>query len=358
MKLSEAKYAFTFDDLMLIPQHSDVKSRKAPDVRTKLSDTRSLDIPIVSAPMNTVTEHHMMKVMSDLGGSSVLHRYMSSDDQLRECIEALKGKNSRRFFVAVGASGDFVERAYRLYDTLGIADFCVDVANGHSEICIRAIEALMSKMDKLNIMAGNVCTYEGTMRLAEAGAGIIRVGVGPGSMCKTRIVTGHGVPQLSAIEDCARVKDDYDDVTIIADGGIRNSGDIVKALAAGADAVMLGGLLAGADETPGEIYELEFRGALHQKMGKFKRYAGMASEEGRKFNGWFTEEDASFIPEGESVEVPYKGPVKSVIDNLVGGLRVGMSYAGAMSIKDLQENAEWVRVTENGRVEGTPHGKK
>lgn len=353
MKLKEAKYAFTFDDVMLIPQYSEVKSRKSPDVKAKLSDTLTLDIPIITAPMNTVTEHNMMKAMADLGGSSVLHRYMSSDDQLKQCVEALMGRNNRHFFVAIGATGDFIERAYRLYDTLGITSFCVDVANGHSEICLRAVEAIMKKInrdDRMNLMAGNVCTAEGAIRLAEAGANIIRVGVGPGSMCKTRIVTGHGVPQLTAIEECARVKDLYDDVSIVADGGLRNSGDIVKALAVGADAVMIGGLVAGADETPGkEVADFSGR--------KYKQYAGMASEEGRKFNGWFTEEDASFIPEGESTMVNSKGPVKNIIDGLVGGLRSGMSYAGAMSIKELQENAEWVRVTENGRVEGTPHGK-
>ncbi len=346
-KLKAASLAFTFDDFVLAPQYSTVPSRKSPSVATDLADIK-FQIPIVASPMNTVTEWQMMVAMHELGGTSVLHRYMSSDDQLQQCIKAVRA-GGREFFVAVGATGDFLERAYKIYDTLGIINFCIDVANGHSELCLKAVEALRLKIPKSIVMAGNVCSYEGAYRLANAGAEIIRVGIGPGSMCKTRVVTGHGIPQLSSIEDCARTKEKFPSLSIVADGGIRGSGDIVKALAIGADAVMLGGLLAGTDETPGEIIGEDFM--------KRKKYAGMASEEGRAFNGWFTEIKASFIPEGESTEVLYKGPVKNVIEKLIGGLQSGMSYSGAYTLPQLRENAEWRRVTENGRVEGTPHGK-
>lgn len=373
MKLLDARFALTFDDLMLVPQHSKVKSRKDPDVSTNLTKLLQLKIPIISAPMNTITESNMMVGMELLGGSSVLHRYMTHEEQFQHCQKAIQN-GAKNFFVAIGASGDFLDRAYRLWDTLGIMNFCVDVANGHSEICLNAVQSLRKKIPTARIMAGNVCSRDGAIRLADVGTDIVRVGVGPGSMCKTRIVTGHGVPQLSAIEECAEVTR-YHNLSVVADGGIRNSGDIVKALAAGADAVMLGGLLAGTDETPGDIvdYDTALPGAYnlskmtilpelsenwYKKTGRYKTYAGMASEEGRKFNGWFTEENASFIPEGESTEVPCKGPVKNIVDNLVGGLKVGMSYAGSHSIKDLQENAEWVRVTPNGFKEGTPHGKQ
>lgn len=345
--------AFTFDDLMLVPQHSTIKSRKDPDVSTVIGDL-VLQVPIIAAPMNTITEHQMMLAMHRLGATSVLHRYMTVEQQIQEIVKNGKERPYPNFFVAVGATGDYLDRAARLYDTLGIRHFCVDMANGHSDICLKATEALANVGDsRYIIMAGNVCTYEGAYRLMDAGAHIIRVGVGPGSVCKTRIVTGHGVPQLTAIAECVRAKEDHKVATsIVADGGIRNSGDIVKALAMGADAVMVGGLLAGTTETPGDIVHLEVNGS------DYKTFAGMASEEGRKFNGWFNETDASFVPEGEATEVPYKGPVEKIINNLVGGLRSGMTYAGANDLYELYENAEWVRVTHNGFVEGTPHGKR
>jgi IMP dehydrogenase len=347
MKLAEAKTTYTFDDLMLVPQYSEIKSRKQPDVSTQIGKMK-LDIPIISAPMNTVTEHAMLKKMSALGGVGVLHRYMSVEDQIQQIVKTPRSN----YFIAIGAVGDYLDRAYRLHDTLGAVNFCIDVANGHSKVCIDAVAALRKKIPKANIMAGNVCSRRGAFMLADVGADIIRCGVGGGSMCKTRIVTGHGVPQLSALEECVSVREIFNEVSFVADGGIRNSGDIVKALAIGCDAVMIGGLLAGTDETPGEVYY----SAGFSKP--YKTYAGMASEEGRKFNGWFTEEDASFIPEGESTQIPCKGPAKNVIDNLVGGLKVGMSYAGALSIQQLQENAEWVKITNSGITEGKPHGVK
>jgi len=197
-------------------------------------------------------------------------------------------------------------------------------------------------------MAGNVCTYDGAMRLAKAGANLLRVGVGPGAVCKTRMVTGHGVPQLSALEECVSIQKFYD-VTIIADGGIRSSGDIVKALAIGADTVMLGSLLAGTSDTPGETHKNPETGML------YKYYHGMASTEGRA--SWYDRAKTSYVPEGESIKVPYKGDTNKIIDELMGGLRSGMSYSGAGNLKELWKNACWMRVTPSGWREGTPHGK-
>jgi len=345
MKLSEAKIAHTFDDVLLVPSYSTIRSRKDPDTTTNIGSI-SLKIPIISAPMNTVTEWQMMSSMHQLGGTSVLHRYISQEDQLQQCVKALK-EGARNFFVAIGATGDFLERAYRLHDTLGISSFCVDVANGHSETCIRAVEKLSGR--GFNIMAGNVCTYEAAYHLASFGAASIRVGIGPGSACTTRLVTGFGMPQLSAIEDCMRVKESFSNVSIVADGGIRTSGDIVKALAIGADATIIGGLLAGTDESPGDTQRDTETGQL------YKYYHGMASEEGRK--EWFEGENASYVPEGASFKVFHKGSALKIIEQLVGGVKVGMSYAGANNLKELRENAEWVRVTDNGRREGNPNRK-
>jgi IMP dehydrogenase len=197
-------------------------------------------------------------------------------------------------------------------------------------------------------MAGDVCSYEGAYRLAEAGCTSIRVGIGPGSICKTRTITGHGVPQLSAIEDCARIKEKFPEVAIIADGGIRNSGDAVKCLAIGADAVMVGGLLAGTEETPGQT--------LRDEEGNlYKMYSGMASEEARM--SYYNKEDSLFVPEGVSVKIPFKGSAKKIVQTFVGGIKVGMSYSDARTLKELTEKAQWVRITNGGLRESVPHAK-
>ncbi len=357
--LSEAPLAFTFDDFTLAPVYSEVMSRKNPDTASSLMLNYDLRVPIISSPMNTITEHQMVIAMVEAGASAVLHRYGSIEAMEVSLKEILKKVPPESFFVAVGATGDYLDRA-RSAIRMGAKNFCIDVANGDSKICLEAVRALGGLIatyglgSGADIMAGNVCTEAGAERLADRGATIIRVGIGPGSMCTTRVVTGHGVPQLTAIENCVRGARRYG-AGVVADGGIRSSGDIVKALAIGADAVMVGGLLAGTSETPGKpIY------ADDAKVGDFpthKLYAGMASEEGRGLNGWFDRTKTSYVPEGVSIEVPYKGSVKPIIETLANGLKVGMSYCNANNLFQLRENSRWVRVTENGRVEGTPHGK-
>ena len=345
-KLSEAPVAYTFDDFTLNPVHSTLRSRKEPDTKTKIGDI-TYTVPIIASPMNTVTEQSMILCLRELGGCSVLHRYMSIGEQLDICT-SLYGGTYFPHYVAVGATGDYLERVDALLD-IGVKHFCVDVANGHSQMCIDAVLEIAKKGSSIQIMAGDVCNMDGAYRLADAGCTSIRIGIGPGSMCTTRIVTGHGVPQLTAIEDCARIKAHYPDVCLIADGGIRSSGDIVKAIAIGADAVMLGNLLAGTEESPGQTFKNE-NGTLS------KSYAGMASEQGRA--EWFDKSSTSYVPEGVSTTIPFKGSAKKVVENLVGGLRVGMSYCDAHNLQELRDNAQWVRVTNAGHREGTPHGKK
>lgn len=337
--------AVTFDDVTLVPNYSTVKSRKDPDV-----SSAGLEIPIVAAPMNTVCEYRMARKLDQLGGIGVIHRYMSIENQLSQLWDFWdtdKSKEDLPFF-AIGATGDFLERAAELYKN-DVRKFCIDVASGDSESCVNAVIALRKNAPDAVIMAGNVCTKEGYERLAEAGTNWIRVGVGSGAMCKTRVVTGHGVPQITALMWAAKAKEKYPDTVLVSDGGTRTSGDIVKALAI-ADVVMLGSLLAGTEEAPGETKVV---------AGKsFKLYAGMASEDGRALNSWFDRSKTSFVPEGEAVLLPYKGPVGPVLDNLMGGLKVGMSYAGALNLKELREKATFIKITANGMVEGTPHGKK
>jgi len=336
MKFTEA---YTYDDLMLVPKYSTIRSRKQPDVSTRLG-TLNLEVPIVSAPMNTITEGDMLHLMRGAGGAAVMHRFISPEDQ------AIMIGSPPRYgtFAAIGVDGAAEERAEILY-AAGVRNFCIDAAFGNNELSIDAVKTLRGKFDfPINIMAGNVCTREGAERLVEAGANIIRVGIGPGSMCKTRLVTGHGVPQLTAINDCQ-----VEGAFVVADGGIRSSGDIVKALAMGADAVMIGGLLAGSAATPGQLY-------VDMKTGEqYKVFHGMASEAGRE--NWFGADATQFVPEGETTTVPYKGDTRPIIDNLVGGLRVGLSISGAKNLRELRQTAEWVRVTDNGRIEGTPNRK-
>ena len=338
----ECPLALTFDDVLLVPKPSRIKSRSEPSTETVLGSDH-FDIPIVAAPMNTVCEIEMIKFMADMGGASAIHRFMNSWNQVNSFDDAKDPKA----YVSVGITGDYLTRVKKLRD-FGCHNFLVDVANGHNESTRKAVEAIREELQNgENIMAGNVVTEAGAIALWGAGANIIRVGIGPGSACTTRVVTGHGMPQLSAISNVAEGKYDVDKIRyhIVADGGIRTSGDAVKALAAGADAIMIGGLLAGTDQAPGEFVLDPY---THQA---YKLFAGMASETGRK--PWFGQKGAtSHIPEGESFRVPYKGDATPIIERLIKGIKIGMSYSGAHSISELQIKAKWIRVTANGHREG------
>jgi IMP dehydrogenase len=339
----------TFDDVSMVPQYSEVRSRKEPSTLVSISKDRNLEIPIVAAPMNTVCEYEMARSLDDLGGIGVIHRYMTIQDQLQQLWDFWDTDRSKEDlpFFAVGATGDFLERTEELYKN-DVRKICIDVASGDSIICLEAISAIKKKFSDVLLMAGNVCTKDGYRRLARAGADMIRVGIGSGAMCKTRTVTGHGVPQLTALLWALEAKQDFPNTVLISDGGIKTSGDIVKALVI-ADVVMLGSLLAGTDEAPGAI--------IKENGEEYKLYAGMASEDGRSLNNWFDREKTSFIPEGESVRLKRKGSVVSVVNGLIGGLRVGMSYSGVSNLIELKENGMFVKITQNGQIEGTPHGK-
>jgi len=365
--LKDAQTAYTFDDFVLVPVYSEIKSRKDPNISSKLAGSNMIS-PIVSAPMNTVTEEKMAIAMSELGGIAVIHRYMSLERQtgiVKSLLERSIDLENVYFAVSVKTE-TLLHRVGMLYE-LGVRNFCVDVANGHNKNCVGAVKIIKNTFSDIKIMAGNVCTFDGALRLAEAGSNSIRVGIGSGAVCTTRVVTGHGLPQLTAIEDCVRVKSSqpigtqfagygptvfsksYPDVSIIADGGIRCPADVIKALAVGADAVMIGSMLAGTEETPGKFIEENDR--------LFKYYSGMASEEAR--GEWFDKSQAGLPSEGVSIKVPYTGKsAKKIIENLCKSLRVGLSYAGAKDLHELRKNAKWARITSSGYIEGTPHGQK
>lgn len=352
MKLDNLKTAYTFDDITIVPQHSTIESRKRPDLSTKVKGF-NYQTPIISAPMNTITEKDMLVVMAKLGGAGVLHRYMTAEEQINIFnasvgeISSLGITNpSNHIFVAIGQTGEQFNRAGQLYEE-GIRRFCVDVANGHNNLCIRAVEMLKKNFPDVYLMAGNVCTYNGAYNLAQAGADCLRVGVGNGSMCSTRQVTGHGVPQATALDQCCAIKKHYPEVAILADGGIRKSSDVVKSLAIGADAVMIGSLISGTLEAPGEL--IEENGKL------YKYYSGMASKEGR--SKWFDRSKAGMVPEGVSKKIHFTGrSAEKVISDLCSSVKVGLSYSGANNIKELRERVEFRAVTGAGYIEGTPHG--
>lgn len=337
--------ALCFDDVLLSPRYSDIRSRNEVELSADLTNVQQLKLPIVSSPMDTVTAAEMMFALHVQGGLGILHRYNSIDKQVQEVKMAqdlayTHGYDDMLSAAAIGVSGDYHDRAVSLYET-GVRVFCVDVAHGHHILAKQALSKLKSTFgNDAHIMAGNVATLEAFNDLSDWGADSIRVGVGGGSICSTRIQTGHGIPTLQSVLDCARSDRD---TQIVADGGIKNSGDAVKALAAGADLVMFGSMLAGTDESPGEIMTTN-------NMTKIKTYRGMASQAAQlDWRGKYSSD------EGISTTIPYKGPVSVVLDSLEKGIRSGLSYSGARSISELQSNAIFVRQTTNGLAESKTH---
>jgi IMP dehydrogenase len=328
--------AITFDDVLLIPSYNHHESRRV--VNTTSVDRLAkltLELPVISSNMDTITESAMANFMSSKGAMGALHRFMSVEENIQEFK-----KCTGIVFVSIGCTATELERAEALRDT-GAHYFCVDVAHAHAKYVGKTLKSLRQMLKDRCIMAGNVATYAGADYLASCGADIIKAGIGGGSVCSTRIKTGFGVPMLTCIQNCSRA-----DRSIVADGGIRSSGDIVKALAFGADFVMIGGMLAGTSPTPGEV--------IIKKDGtKVKYYRGMASKEAQEnFLGEMHEWKTA---EGIAIEVPFKENHHTIISDIVGGLRSGLTYAGADSISELQRKLNYVLVTQAGRIESLPH---
>ena len=325
---------------MLVPQYSDIESRKEIDIGNSLDTKTFLDMPVISSPMDTVTGLSMAQSMAEHGGLGVVHRYNTITEQASIVREFREKTNSKHVAAAIGVTGDYLKRAVNLFDA-GANIICIDVAHGHHILMKKAIATIRAELGhSLHIMAGNVATKKGFEDLVDWGADSVRCNVGGGSICSTRIQTGHGVPGLHTILECARSDRN---AKIIADGGLRSSGDIVKALAAGADFVMLGSMLAGTIESPGFIVE-EKDGSKH------KLYRGMASKEAQM--DWRGKYSSN---EGISTRIPYKGTVKDVLQDIRNGIASGFSYSGARNIIDLHCKAEWVRQTGAGQTESRSH---
>jgi IMP dehydrogenase len=472
----DIKEGLTFDDVLLVPKRSPIISRTQTDLKTKLSRNITINIPLVSANMDTITESGMAIALAREGGIGIIHRFMTIGDQVDEVLRvkrsesvmieqpytikddmkvhdakkmmleygvsgllvetndrtldgiitnrdiifeknmerkvaelmtknvitakygttmeqakeilhkhrieklpvvddkkrivglitskdimkmdqypfASKDKKGRLLVgAAVGVKGDFLERTEALLDA-GADTIIVDIAHGHSDNAINTVNMIKKAFPNCELIAGNVATGEGARDLITAGVDALKVGVGSGSICITRVVTGSGVPQLTAVTESVKVSREYD-IPVISDGGIRTSGDTTKALAAGASSVMVGSMFGGTDESPGKT--------LVKNGKKFKMYRGMASfyaSLGRKYREEGlqvvdSDDLNDYVPEGVEAMVPYKGSVVEIIRQLVGGLRSGLSYCGAKTISEMQNNAEFIKITPAGYIESQPH---
>ena len=470
----EFKEGLTFDDVLLVPKYSDITSRSQTDLGTKLSRNISINIPFVSANMDTVTESSMAVTMARAGGIGIIHRFLTINEQANEVLKvkrsgsvmienpysisseksiqdaldyaeekeisgllvvdsdsklvgivterdllfadpnnhisdvmskdvvtakpgvtldeaknilhkhrieklpivddsgiikglitskditnnadfpnASKDKKGRPLVgAAVGVKGDFLERSEFLLEA-GADVLVVDIAHGHSENAISTVRHIKKAFPDCELIAGNIATAQGVEDLIKAGVDAVKVGVGSGSICITRVITGSGVPQLTAVMDCAKIGRD-NDIPIISDGGTRTSGDATKALAAGASSVMVGSMLGGTDESPGTV--------LTKNGKRFKVYRGMASlaaSLGRKSKetGSFSFDDDlnDYVAEGVEAMVPYKGTVTDILKQLTGGVRSGLSYCGAHTIPQMQENAQFIKMSRAGFAESQPH---
>lgn len=349
-----AMLGLTYDDVLLLPDASEVVPSEV-DTRSNLTRQISLDIPLISSAMDTVTESAMAIAMAKAGGIGIIHRNLAIEDQVTHA-KLVKGAGLL-VGAAVGVGDDGFARAQALIDA-GVDVVVVDTAHGHHRAVLDAIERIKSQYSSQQVIGGNVATRAGAQALINAGADAVKVGVGPGSICTTRVVAGVGVPQITAIMEAAKACKKAD-IPLIADGGLQYSGDIAKAIVAGADTVMLGSLLAGCDESPGELLESNGR--------KYKSYRGMGSLGAMQSRGEtksyskdrYMQDDVlsedKLVPEGIEGKVAYRGSAAQVAHQLVGGLRSGMGYAGAENIAALQRRGRLIQITSAGLKESHPH---
>ena len=334
------KEYLTYDDVQILPKHSDIEHRSNCDITTRVTKNWELKIPIVSSPMDTVTECTMAQEMNELGGLGIIHRFMGIHEQADHVGRVTLGVSS----AAIGITGDFVERAQELVQS-GCKILCIDVAHGHHKLVKDALRRLKNEVTgTFDILVGNIATRESARDLCEWGVGGLRIGIGAGSLCSTRIQTGVGVPMVSSIRDCVSVADEYN-VPCMADGGVRSPGDVCKGLGAGADTVMLGSLLSGTKESPGSITK---QGQWPNEVLQ-KKYRGSASVESKLDRG-----ERNNV-EGYSTTIPYKGKVKRIISDVMDGLKSSMSYVGASSLEEFHSKCEFVKVTNAGIIEAKPH---
>ena len=344
--MGSIKESLTFDDVLLLPKYSDVLPSET-DLTVNLTKKISLKVPFLSSAMDTVTESKMAIALATSGGIGIIHRNLKIKKQAKEIYKVKEKK--LLVGAAVGTNKEDIERAKVLIDN-GCDLIVIDTAHGHSEKVLRTLNNLKRVNKQIPICVGNIATGEAAKKLYNSGADIIKVGIGPGSICTTRMVAGIGVPQITAIMEVHQSLKGKK-IKIISDGGIKFSGDIAKAIAAGADAIMMGSIFAGTDESPGKKFKI--------KNKFYKRYRGMGSigaMSAGSSNIYFQKEDKSkFVPEGVDGRVKYKGSVAEIIYQLKGGLKSSMGYIGAKKLSDIKKNAKFIKITKAGFYESMVH---
>ena len=342
------KDSLTFDDVTLVPQYSSILPTDA-ITNCKLSKNLNLQIPLISSAMDTVTESKMSIAISKSGGIGVIHRNLAIQKQVAE-VQKVKRKN---YIVgaAIGVNEKDLERAEEL-SRIKTDLIVIDTAHGHTKKVLNMIRKIKKKLKNSTLCVGNIATGKAAKFLADNGVDIVKVGIGPGSICTTRLVAGIGVPQLSAIMDVKKALKKYK-TKIISDGGIKFSGDLAKAIAAGADAIMIGSLFSGTTESPGKI--IRFKGKLYKNFRGMGSVGAMNAGSADRYYQKKNKDVTKYVPEGVEGMVKYKGPVKEIIYNLIGGLKSSMGYMGAKSITDLQKKGHFIKISKAGFYESMVH---
>ena len=342
------KEALTFDDVLLVPKYSAILPSQT-NLRTQLSNNLILQVPFLSSAMDTVTESKMATAIAQLGGIGIIHRNLSINVQVKE----IKKVVNKKLLVgaAIGTAKEDFLRAQNILDC-GVDLLVIDTAHGHSEKVLKTLSQIRKINTKIAICVGNIATGEAAKRLSDEGANILKVGIGPGSICTTRIIAGIGVPQISAIMDVKRrVKNNK--IKIISDGGIKFSGDIIKALGAGADAGMMGSIFAGTGESPGNKFK--YRNKFYKSYRGMGSIGAMSSGSSERYFQANHKNKSKFVPEGVEARVEYKGTIDKIIYQLQGGLRSSMGYIGAKNISDIKKRAKFVKITKAGFYESMVH---
>ena len=342
------KEALTFDDVLLLPKYSNVLPSET-NIFLQLSKNISLKVPFLTSAMDTVTESKMAIAIAKEGGLGIIHRNLNIKKQSNE---VKKVKNKKLYVgAAIGTNQEDLDRARSLISN-GTDLIVIDTAHGHSEKVLKTLKKIKKIIKNVPVCVGNIATGEAAKKLYENGADIIKVGIGPGSICTTRMVAGIGVPQISAIMEVKKALYKKN-VKIISDGGIKFSGDIAKALAAGADAIMMGSIFAGTDESPGKKFK--FKGKIYKQYRGMGSIGAMSAGSANRYFQKNFKDKSKFVPEGVEGRVEYKGKVSKIIYQLQGGLRSSMGYIGAKNLKEINNKAKFVKITKAGFYESMVH---
>ncbi len=342
------KEALTFDDVLLVPRYSSVLPSET-NLNIDLGNNLKLKIPFLSSAMDTVTESNMAIAIAQKGGLGIIHRNLTISEQFKE-IEKVKKKNLI-VGAAVGTANEDLTRTKYILDA-GVDLIVIDTAHGHSEKVVKTLSNIKKIRSKVPICVGNIASGEAALKLYNEGADILKVGIGPGSICTTRMIAGIGVPQITAVLD---VKENMKNkkIKIISDGGIKFSGDIVKALAAGADAIMMGSIFAGTDESPGKKFK--FKNKFYKSYRGMGSIGAMSAGSSNRYFQKNHKDKSKFVPEGVEARVLYKGSMEEILYQLQGGLRSSMGYIGAKMIKEIKKKAKFVKITKAGFYESMVH---